>query len=253
MLIGGAEVGQALVDHPGVALLSATGSTRMGRAVGPRVAERFGRSLLELGGNNAAVVSPSADLDLATRGVVFSAAGTAGPAVHHHAPGHRPQQRHRRADRPPGLGVRPAADRQPDGRGHAGRPADPPGAPTRRWSAPSTEAGVEGGKLVAGGGRALEDEAPDAYYARPAIVRIDEQTPVVARETFAPLLYVLPYDDFDEAIALNNAVPAGPVVQRLHLRPGRGRAVRLRGGLGLRDRQRQHRHVGRGDRRRVRR
>src|SRR5699024_5328939 len=75
---GGQEVGQALVDHPGVALLSATGSTRMGQTVGPRVAARFGRSLLELGGNNAAIVTGSADLDLTTRGVVFAAAGTAG-------------------------------------------------------------------------------------------------------------------------------------------------------------------------------
>ena len=71
------------------------------------------------------------------------------------------------------------------------------------------QAAAEGGKVVAGGGRALEDAAPDAYYARPAIVRIDEQTDVVAQETFAPLLYVLPYDDFDEAIALNNDVPQG--------------------------------------------
>src|SRR6185295_3446717 len=73
-----ADLGEALVDHAGVALLSATGSTRMGRAVGPRVADRFGRSLLELGGNNAAIVTPSADLDLTTRGIVFAAAGTAG-------------------------------------------------------------------------------------------------------------------------------------------------------------------------------
>src|SRR4051794_33710062 len=78
VLLGGTDIGKALVDHRGVALLSATGSTRMGGAVGPRVAGRFGRSLLELGGNNAAVVSPTADLDLTTRGVVFSAAGTAG-------------------------------------------------------------------------------------------------------------------------------------------------------------------------------
>ena len=78
VVLGGAEVGEALVDDPRVALLSATGSTRMGRAVGPRVAGRFGRLLLELGGNNAAIVAPSADLDLAVRGIVFSAAGTAG-------------------------------------------------------------------------------------------------------------------------------------------------------------------------------
>jgi aldehyde dehydrogenase (NAD+) len=70
-------------------------------------------------------------------------------------------------------------------------------------------AGTEGGKLVAGGGRALEEEAPDAFYANPSIVRVDQQTDVVAQETFAPLLYVLPYEDFDEAVALNNAVPQG--------------------------------------------
>ena len=78
VLIGDREVGEALVDHPLVALVSATGSTRMGREVGPRVAQRFGRVLLELGGNNAAIVAPSADLELTTRGIVFSAAGTAG-------------------------------------------------------------------------------------------------------------------------------------------------------------------------------
>ncbi len=78
LVLGGAEVGEALVDDARVALLSATGSTRMGRAVAPRVAARFGKLLLELGGNNAAIVTPSADLDLTVRGIVFSAAGTAG-------------------------------------------------------------------------------------------------------------------------------------------------------------------------------
>jgi len=77
---GGREVGERLVDDPRVALLSATGSVRMGQQVGPRVAQRFGKALLELGGNNAAIVTPSADLDLAVRGIVFSAAGTAGPS-----------------------------------------------------------------------------------------------------------------------------------------------------------------------------
>src|SRR5690606_15599119 len=78
VLIGDHVVGEALVDDPRVALVSATGSTRMGRVVGPRVAARFGRCLLELGGNNGAVVTPSADLDLTVRAVVFAAAGTAG-------------------------------------------------------------------------------------------------------------------------------------------------------------------------------
>ena len=75
---GGREVGEALVDDPRMALVSATGSTAMGRAVGPRVAQRFGRVLLELGGNNAMIVAPSADLALAERAILFSAAGTAG-------------------------------------------------------------------------------------------------------------------------------------------------------------------------------
>jgi aldehyde dehydrogenase (NAD+) len=78
VVIGGPAIGEVLVDDPRVALLSATGSTRMGRAIAPRVAGRLGRLLLELGGNNAAIVGPSADLDLAVRGIVFAAAGTAG-------------------------------------------------------------------------------------------------------------------------------------------------------------------------------
>src|SRR6185369_10874304 len=75
---GGREIGEALVDDPRMALVSATGSTAMGRSVGPRVAQRFGRVLLELGGNNAMIVAPSADLELASRAILFSAAGTAG-------------------------------------------------------------------------------------------------------------------------------------------------------------------------------
>ena len=208
VLIGGTDLGEALVSHTGVALLSATGSTRMGRAVGPRVADRFGRSLLELGGNNAAVVAPSADLDLTTRGVVFSAAGTAGQrcttmrrVIAHSSVVDELTERLVAA-----YGRLPIGDPLQDGTlvgPLIGRTA------YERMELAIERAGTEGGKLVAGGGRALEEAAPDAYYARPSIVRIDEQTDVVAQETFAPLLYVLPYEDFDEAIALNNAVPQG--------------------------------------------
>ncbi len=208
VLIGGADVGQALVDHPGVALLSATGSTRMGRTVGPRVAGRFGRSLLELGGNNAAVVSPSADLDLATRGIVFSAAGTAGQrcttmrrVIAHSSVVDDVTERLVEAYGRLPIG-NPLAD------GVLVGPLIHRGAYENMENA-IAQAGSEGGKLVAGGGRAHEEDAPNAYYARPAIVRIDEQTPVVEQETFAPLLYVIPYEDFDQAIALNNAVPQG--------------------------------------------
>ncbi len=208
VLIGGADVGKALVDHPGVALLSATGSTRMGRAVGPRVADRFGRSLLELGGNNAAVVSPTADLDLTTRGVVFSAAGTAGQRC----------TTMRRVIAHSSV-IDELTDRLVSayGRLPIGNPMEEGtlvGPLIHRAAYEGMEKAIEqaaseGGKLVAGGGRDLEEAAPGAFYAKPSIVRIDKQTDVVARETFAPLLYVLPYDDFAEAIALNNAVPQG--------------------------------------------
>jgi aldehyde dehydrogenase (NAD+) len=208
VLIGRAEVGQALADHSGVALLSATGSTRMGRAVGPRVADRLGRSLLELGGNNAAVVSATADLGLTTRGVVFSAAGTAGQRC----TTMRRVIAHTRV-------IDELTDRLVSayGRLPVGNPMEEGtlvGPLIHRAAYEGMEkaieqAAVEGGKLVAGGGRELEDVAPNAFYARPAIVRTDKQTDVVQRETFAPLLYVLPYDDFEEAIALNNAVPQG--------------------------------------------
>ncbi|MFC4785839.1 L-piperidine-6-carboxylate dehydrogenase [Nocardioides sp. MAHUQ-72] len=208
VLLGGADVGEALVDHAGVALLSATGSTRMGRAVGPRVADRFGRSLLELGGNNAAIVAPSADLDLTTRGIVFSAAGTAGQrcttmrrVIAHSSVIDELTDR-----------LVAAYDRLPIGNpmteGTLVGPLIHAGS-FQGMEKALGRAAEEGGKLVAGGGRALADEAPEAYYARPAIVRIDAQTPVVEQETFAPILYVLPYEDLDEAIALNNAVPQG--------------------------------------------
>ena len=208
VILGGPEVGEALVDHPGIALLSATGSTRMGRAVGPRVAERFGRSLLELGGNNAAVVSGSADLDLAVRGIVFSAAGTAGQRC----------TTMRRVIAHTSIiddltdRLASAYDRLPIGNPMAEGTLVGPLVNQRAYE--SMEAAIaqatgEGGKLVVGGGRAHDDVAPDAFYARPAIVRMDEQTDVVGRETFAPLLYVLPYDDFRTAIELNNAVPQG--------------------------------------------
>jgi acyl-CoA reductase-like NAD-dependent aldehyde dehydrogenase len=208
VLVGGADIGRALAGHPGIALVSATGSTRMGRAVGPRVAGRFGRTLLELGGNNAAVVCPSADLDLTTRGVVFAAAGTAGQrcttlrrVIAH-------------VDVIDELTERIAG-------AYARLPIGDPMAPgtlvgplihdraykTMRDALDAAR--QDGGSVVAGGGRRLESEAPNAFYAEPALVRIGEQTGIVREETFAPVLYVLPYESLDEAIALNNAVPQG--------------------------------------------
>jgi L-aminoadipate-semialdehyde dehydrogenase len=208
VLVGGAEIGGALVDHPGIALLSATGSTRMGRAVGPRVASRFGRVLLELGGNNAAIVAPSADLDLTTRGIVFSAAGTAGQRC----TTMRRVIAHRSVVDEVAERLVAAYGRLPIGNPMAEGTLVGPLIHGRAFDAMTqavAQAGAEGGKLVVGGERVLADEAPDAYYVEPAVVRLDEQTAVVEKETFAPLLYLLPYDDLDEAIALNNGVPQG--------------------------------------------
>ena len=208
VLLGGADVGTALVDHPGVALLSATGSTRMGRAVGPRVAARFGRVLLELGGNNAAVVAPSADLDLTVRGVVFAAAGTAGQrcttmrrVIAHTSVIDELTER-----------LAGAYQRLPVGNPLQDGILVGPLIHDRAWKSMTdalATARDQGGTLAAGGGRRLADEAPDAYYAEPAIMRMPSQTPIIGEETFAPLLYVLPYDTLDEAIALNNGVAQG--------------------------------------------
>ena len=208
VVLGGPDVGSALVEHPGIALLSATGSTRMGREVGPRVAARFGRSLLELGGNNASVVTPSADLDLVVRGIVFAAAGTAGQRC----TTTRRVIAHTSVIDELTTRLAAAYERLPIGNPMAAGTLVGPlvhGASHTQMERAIEQALEEGGKLVVGGSRELQDEAPDAYYVRPAIVRIDEQTDAVRQETFAPVLYVLPYDELSEAIALNNAVPQG--------------------------------------------
>src|SRR4051812_25598700 len=208
VVLGGAEAGEALVDSRGVALLSATGSTRMGRAVGPRVADRFGRSLLELGGDNAAGGTPPADLDLTTRGIVFAAAGTAGQrcttmrrVIAHEDVLDEVVER-----------VAAAYRRLPIGSPVAGGTLVGPLIDGRAYEAMRAaldEARAQGGEGVAGGGRRFAEEAPEAFYVEPAVVRMPGQTDVVRRETFAPVLYVLPYRTLDEAIALNNDVPQG--------------------------------------------
>ncbi len=208
VLIGGADVGEALVDSPGIALLSATGSTRMGRAVGPRVADRFGRSLLELGGNNAAIVTPSADLDLTTRGIVFSAAGTAGQrcTTMRRVIAH--------VDVVDAVVERVAAAYRnlPIGSPLEAGTLVGPLIHDAAWKGMQDAlqaARQQGGEVVVGGGRRLAEEAPDAWYAEPALVRMPGQTDIVRQETFAPVLYVLPYRTLEEAVALNNDVPQG--------------------------------------------
>ena len=207
VLQGRADVGQALVDHPLLALVSATGSTRMGRAVGTSVAGRFGRSLLELGGNNAIIVAPSADLDMAVRAVAFAAAGTAGQRCTTarrlivHASIHdellaRLKKAYASfkigAPQAPGTLLGPLIDK------HA----------FDAMQAALSQARAEGGQ-VTGGERVLQDTYPNAYYVRAALVDMPAQSGVVRHETFAPVLYVMTYQTLPEAIALNNAVPQG--------------------------------------------
>jgi aldehyde dehydrogenase (NAD+) len=208
VLLGGAEEGAALVAHEGVPIISATGSTAMGRKVAPVVAARFGRSILELGGNNAAIVAPSADLGLALRGIVFSAAGTAGQRCTslRRLIVHRSVHDELVDKIATAYGTLSIGD--PLAEGTLVGPLVDGGSFDRMQAALGT-ATDDGGTVVAGGERALADEAPDGYYARPTIVTMPGQTEVVRTETFAPILYAMAYDDLDEAIALHNGVPQG--------------------------------------------
>jgi aldehyde dehydrogenase (NAD+) len=202
--IGGRETGDALVGDARVALISATGSTRMGREVASRAAQRLARTLLELGGNNAMVVAPSADLDLAVRAITFAAAGTAGQRcttlrrlfVHDSVyPRLIPGLKKVYASLPVGDPLKEGT--------LIGPLID--GAAFDAMQAALEQARKEGGK-VHGGERV---PMPGGHYVRPALVEMPVQTAVMHRETFAPVLYAAPYRDLDEVIAWHNAVPQG--------------------------------------------
>jgi aldehyde dehydrogenase (NAD+) len=206
-VIGDATLGEALVDSPDVPIISATGSTRMGRAVAPRVAARFGRSILELGGNNAMIVAPSADLELAVRAIVFSAVGTAGQRcttlrrlIVHHSVRSELLQRLRKA-----YSSLPIGD--PRRAGVLVGPLIDAGAALRMQEALGRARG-EGG-VVFGGEVRTTGVPGGGHYVEPAIVEMPAQSAVVREETFAPILYVLGYESLQEAIALQNDVPQG--------------------------------------------
>jgi aldehyde dehydrogenase (NAD+) len=200
--------GQQLVEDTRVALVSATGSVRMGREIAPLIAARFGRALLELGGNNGAIVTPSANLDLALRGIVFAAAGTAGQRcttlrrlIVHSSVVDRLVPRIVDAYRTLDIGS-PTNDGVLVG----------PLINERSYQAQQdalARAVEQGGEVLYGGERLLAEAQPDAYYVQPAVVRMPAQSEIVQQETFAPILYVLTYDTLEEAIELNNAVPQG--------------------------------------------
>jgi aldehyde dehydrogenase (NAD+) len=207
LVIGGVQVGQAISTSPRLPLISATGSVPMGRAVAKTVAERLGRSLLELGGNNGMIVTPSADLKLAVRSIVFAAAGTCGQrcttlrrlivhesiadelrnqilAAYTQLPIGAPTQ--------DGVLVGPLIDK---------RAFDAMGA--------ALAAAREQGGKVHGGERVTQGVPADGYYVRPAVVEISADARILQQETFAPILFLMRYRDLDEAIRIHNDVPQG--------------------------------------------
>jgi len=208
LLLTDAAGSQRMVTDERVALVSATGSVRMGKQIAPLVAGRFGRLLLELGGNNGAIVGASADLDLTLRGAVFAAAGTAGQRcttlrrlIVHSSVADELTERIVAAYRTLRIGsptddgtlVGPLINQASfDGQQRALK-----------------QAVAEGGTVLAGGARVLVEDQPEAYYVEPAVVRMPAQTSIVCEETFAPILYVMTYETLDEAIAVHNAVPQG--------------------------------------------
>lgn len=206
VLIGGRSVGERLADDVRVPLVSATGSTAMGRAVAPKLAQRFARSILELGGNNAAIVCPSADLDLALRAIAFAAMGTAGQRC----TSLRRLIVHRSVQAP-----LVAKLKQVYGSVRVGDPRERdvlvgPLIDGRAYE--SMRAALDAVRAAGGsvtGGERVDAGHPEAFYVRPALAEMPAQAEIVLRETFAPILYVIGYDDFDAALALHNGVPQG--------------------------------------------
>lgn len=207
LVVGGREVGETLVADPRSAIVSATGSTEMGRKVGVEVARRFGRSILELGGNNAGIVTGSADMELALRGILFSAVGTSGQRCTslrrlfvHESVYDKTVERLKTLYGKVTIG-------NPLERGTLMGPLIDEGA-FRRMQDALDRARAQGGK-VTGGERHVVAGAENGFYVKPAIVEMPSQTEVVLTETFAPILYVLKYSDFAQAIEANNAASHG--------------------------------------------
>ncbi|MCQ1774343.1 aldehyde dehydrogenase family protein [Neorhizobium galegae] len=206
VLIGDRAIGEVLVDHPKVPLVSATGSTRMGREVGPRLARRFARAILELGGNNGGIVCPSADLDMALRAIAFGAMGTAGQRCTtlrrlfvHDSVYDQLVPRLKKAYASVSVG------NPLDGGALVGPLIDKLAFDAMQKAL--NEAKGHGG--VVHGGERIDTGSTNAYYVKPSLVEMPNHEGPVLEETFAPILYVLKYSDFDAVLADHNAVGAG--------------------------------------------
>lgn len=207
LVIGGAEIGEALVRDERVPVISATGGTPMGRAVAPLVAKRFGRSILELGGNNGMIVTRSADLDLALRAILFSAVGTAGQRctslrrliLHEDIRSELIEKLRHAYEQVPignpfdvGTLMGPLIDRVAY-------------EAMRQALLRSQDASF----ICHGGERVNLKGLEGGYYVTPALIEAQEQNDLVKTETFAPILYAMPYRDFDQALKIHNGVPQG--------------------------------------------
>jgi len=206
LLQGNSTVGKAMVESPYIKLVSATGSTAMGRQVAMACATTFKKSLLELGGNNAAIVCPSANLELVTRGVVFSAAGTAGQRC----TTLRRLIVHRSVYQQLISSLQKVFEKLPVGNPLTTGTLVGPLIDQTAFN--NMQAALEESKKLGAKvhfGSRCDVGGPSAYYVRPAIVEFEIQMGPMLRETFAPILYVVPYDNFEDAIAMNNAASHG--------------------------------------------
>ena len=210
IILGDAKIGEKLISDPRVALVSATGSSRMGKLVGPRVAERFGKSLLELGGNNAVIVSEKADLNLALEAILFGAVGTAGQRC----------TSIRRVLVQRGIANKFFEQLRKSyahiAKSKIGDPLDPKtlvGPLIDEASFANMQKALRAAKAQGGevhfGRRVLVDKFPNAFYVEPALVKMARQTEIVTHETFAPILYVTPYKNLEQALEIHNGVAQG--------------------------------------------
>lgn len=206
LLIGGREIGAAIAAHPGLPLISATGSTAMGKSVAASVGARLGRPLLELGGNNAAIVAPSADLPLAVRGIIFSAVGTCGQRctslrrlIVHESIADQLMEKLLSAYDQLSIGNPLATSTL------VGPLIDEEAYETMRAAMSSAQA--QGG--VVHGGERMTNEIGHGVYVKPALVEVSKDALITQTETFAPITYVIRYTELAEAIAIQNSVKQG--------------------------------------------
>lgn len=219
LLIGTRDVGEWMTNDTRIPLISATGSVRMGKAVGTAVAARLGRSLLELGGNNAVIISKDADIDIAIRGALFGAVGTAGQRctttrrlIIHEDVYNKVKEKLVTAYKQLSIG-------DPlDEKNHVGPLIDSDAV--KMYLSAIEACKKEGGKFIVEGGLLKGKGYESGCYVKPCIAEVKADSKIVQQETFAPILYVLKYKSLVEAIAIHNGVPQGlsSAIMTLNLR-----------------------------------